>query len=62
VNNAVRDGIEVLLVVGMGGMVWTAVGRLRRREIRVNRCSACGRPTSAAYERCRWCGAATIEP
>jgi hypothetical protein len=57
VNPFVRDGLEVLMVVAVGGMVWSAVGRLRRGEIRVYRCAACDRPTSRAYPRCKHCGA-----
>jgi hypothetical protein len=52
---AIRDGLEVLMVVAVGGMLWAAIGRLRRREIRVYRCVACGRPTSRAYPRCKHC-------
>lgn len=52
----VRDALEVLLLVAVGGMIWSAVGRLRRGEIRVYRCVACRRPTSRGYPRCRHCG------
>jgi uncharacterized OB-fold protein len=52
----IRDGIELLLVVAVGAMVWSAVGRLRRGEVTVTRCPACGRPTSRAYPRCKHCG------
>jgi hypothetical protein len=51
----VRDGLEVLMVVAVGGMLWATIGRLRRREIRVYRCIACGRPTSRGYPRCKHC-------
>ena len=57
VNNLVRDAFEVLIVVGVGGMLVTAIGRLRRGEIAVVRCVACGRPTSRAYPRCKHCDA-----
>jgi hypothetical protein len=53
----VRDGIEVLLVVAVGGILWSAVGRLRRGEVEVYRCVACDRPTSRAYSVCKHCGA-----
>jgi hypothetical protein len=56
-NNAARDGIELLLVVGVGATLWSAVNRLRRGQIRVFKCRACGRPTSRAYPRCRHCDA-----
>ena len=52
-----RDGLEVLIVVAVGGLLWQTIGRLRRGEISVNRCDACGRPTSRAYPMCRHCGA-----
>lgn len=57
VGNLVRDAIEVLIVVAVGGLVFDAVRRLSRGQIRVNRCPECERPTSRAYERCRHCGA-----
>ena len=56
-NPLVRDGLEVLMVVGVAGMLWQAIGRLRRGEIQVYRCVACDRPTSRAYPRCKHCGA-----
>jgi uncharacterized OB-fold protein len=56
-SNAVRDLFEFLFVVAAGGMVWSAVGRLRRGEITVVRCGECGRPTSNAYPICKHCGA-----
>ncbi|HEX2024567.1 MAG TPA: hypothetical protein VHF00_07655 [Acidimicrobiales bacterium] len=51
----VRDVAEVLMVVAVGGMLWSAVGRVRRREIRPVRCPACGRAVSRAYPRCPGC-------
>jgi hypothetical protein len=53
----VRDALEVLFVVAVGGMLWSAIRRLRRGEIRAFTCSACGRPTSRAYPRCKHCDA-----
>lgn len=53
----VRDLLEVAMVIAVGGILWSAIGRLRRGEIRVVRCAACGRPTSRAYPRCKHCGA-----
>ena len=52
-----RDALEALFVVAVGGMVWQTVGKLRRREIQVIRCDHCGRPTSNAYAVCKHCGA-----
>ena len=52
----VRDGIEVLFVVAVGGMVWSAVRRLRSGQVTAYRCPACDRPTSRAYPDCTRCG------
>ncbi|MBW3610967.1 MAG: hypothetical protein KY438_05495 [Actinobacteria bacterium] len=52
----VRDGLEVVMVVAVGGMLWAAVTRLRRGDLRVYRCARCRRPTSRGYPRCRHCG------
>lgn len=52
----VRNALEAVIVVAIGGMLWAAVRRLRRGEIRVYRCIACGRPTSRGYPRCKHCG------
>lgn len=54
----VRDALEVLFVVATGGMLWSAVRRLRAGQIHVYRCPSCHRPTSRAYTRCTRCGAA----
>jgi len=53
----VRDALEVLLVIAVGGILWSAVGRMRRGEVSVLRCPSCGRAVSRAYERCGHCGA-----
>ena len=53
----VRDGLELLIVVAVGGMVISAVRRLRRGQIEVYRCPACGRPTSRAFPQCKHCRA-----
>lgn len=55
-GNLVRDAFELLIVIAIGGMLWTVVSRLRRGEIRVVRCLECGRPTSRAYPACKHCG------
>jgi uncharacterized OB-fold protein len=52
----VRDALEVLLVVAVGGILWSAVGRMRRGEVKVARCASCGRTTSRAYKTCPHCG------
>lgn len=54
----VRDGLELLFVIAVGGMLWSAVRRLRAGQIEVFRCPACERPTSRAYPRCTRCDAA----
>lgn len=56
-SEAVRDSFELLFVIAAGGMVWSAVGKLRRGEITVVRCGECGRPCSNAYAVCKHCGA-----
>ena len=53
----VRDALEVLIVIAVGGRLWSAIQRLRRGEIEVFVCPACDRPTSRAYPRCKHCGA-----
>ncbi|MDQ3757540.1 MAG: hypothetical protein M3394_06805 [Actinomycetota bacterium] len=53
----VRDLFEVLIVVAVGGMLWSAVQKLRAGRVQVYECVACGRPTSRAYPRCKHCDA-----
>jgi predicted amidophosphoribosyltransferase len=52
----VRDLLEVLIVVAVGGMLVSAVLRLRRGQIAVHRCPACDRPTTRANGICKHCG------
>lgn len=54
----VRDGLEMLFAVAVGGMLWAAVRRARSGQVRPYRCGSCGRPTSRAYPNCTRCGAA----
>ena len=56
-DSLVRDGIELLIVVAVGGMLVSAVRRLGRGQLRVPRCPVCGRPVSRAYVNCTHCGA-----
>ena len=56
VDNAVRDLLELLIVVSLVAILVAAVVRLRRGDVRVYRCVACGRPTSRGYPRCKHCG------
>jgi uncharacterized OB-fold protein len=53
----VRDALEVMLVIAVGGILWSAITRIRRGEVKVVRCPECGRTSSRAYERCGHCGA-----
>jgi uncharacterized OB-fold protein len=53
----VRDALEVMLVIAVGGILWSAIGRMRRGEVSVVRCPSCGRTTSRAYDACPHCGA-----
>ena len=62
VDHLVRDLLEVAILVAVIGMLVSAVRRLRRGQITVVRCQACGRPTSRAYPRCKHCGAVRAEP
>ncbi len=56
-NHLLRDLLEILMVIAVGGMLWSAVRRLRSGGIQVFRCAECRRPTSRAYPRCTRCGA-----
>jgi uncharacterized OB-fold protein len=56
-DTLVRDGLELLFVVAVGGMLFSALRKLRAGQITVMRCPSCGRPTSRAYPRCKHCGA-----
>ena len=53
----VRDLAEALMVVAVGGMLWSAVARLRRGQVAAVRCPACDRTASRAYPYCSRCGA-----
>lgn len=52
----IRDLFELLIVISIGGMIWSVAQRARRGELRVYRCIACDRPTSRGYPRCKHCG------
>jgi hypothetical protein len=60
-GDLVRDALEVLIVIALGGMVWSVVTRLLRGQLTVHRCPECGRPASRAYPNCRHCGTALPE-
>jgi predicted amidophosphoribosyltransferase len=55
-NLLVRDALEAVIVIAVGGMLVSAVQRLRRGEIEVYRCVACDRPTTRANGICKHCG------
>jgi hypothetical protein len=55
-GNLFRDAFEVLIIVAIGGMVWSVLTRLRRGELKVPSCPECGGPASRAYPVCRHCG------
>ena len=56
-DNLVRDLLEVLIVIAIGGMLVSTVRRLRSGAIPVYRCPACQRPTTRANGTCKHCGA-----
>lgn len=56
-----RAALELLIVVALGGMLISALRRLRRGQITPYRCPSCDRPTTRANPRCRHCGAAVGE-
>ena len=55
-GNLIRDALEVLIIVSLGGMLWSVLTRLRRGELKVPACPECGGPASRAYPLCRHCG------
>jgi hypothetical protein len=56
-GDLIRDAFELLIVIAIGGMVWSVLTRLRRGQLRVPSCPECGGPASRAYPKCRHCGA-----
>jgi hypothetical protein len=60
-GDLIRDGLEVAIVVAIGGMLWSVLNRLRRGELTVPRCPDCGGPASRAYPQFRHCGAVLPE-
>ncbi|HVF13183.1 MAG TPA: zinc ribbon domain-containing protein [Acidimicrobiales bacterium] len=53
----VQVALDVLLVVAVGGMLWSAVARIRQGRVVVPRCPSCGRAVSRANPRCPHCDA-----
>ena len=56
-DTLVRDLLELLIVIAVGGMAVSAIRRLRRGEIAVYTCPSCHRPTTRANGICKHCGA-----
>lgn len=54
-SNLIRDGLELLIAIAVGGMLFNVIRRAQRDELRVYRCIACNRPTSRGYPRCKHC-------
>lgn len=55
-DTLIRDLLEVLIVIAVGGMLVSAVRRLRAGSLPVYRCPACERPTTRANGICKHCG------
>jgi predicted amidophosphoribosyltransferase len=51
----VRDVAEVLITVAVGGMLFSALTRLRRGQAVPRLCPGCGRTVSWTYEACPRC-------
>ncbi len=52
----VRNVTEILIVVAVGGMLWSAVVRWRRGQVRPVLCPGCHRTVSRVYDACPHCG------
>ena len=52
----VRNLAEILMTVAIGGMLFSALARLRRGQARPRLCPGCGRTVSRVYEACPRCG------
>ena len=46
---------EILMVVALGGMLWAALTRLCRGQVRPRLCPGCSRPVSRVYDACPHC-------
>lgn len=53
----VRDGLELLFVIAIGGMLVSVIRRLRLGQLPVHHCPECHRPTTRANGICKHCGA-----
>jgi predicted amidophosphoribosyltransferase len=52
----VRNLTEILMTVAVGGMLFSALARLRRGQASPRLCPGCGRTVSRVYEACPRCG------
>jgi predicted amidophosphoribosyltransferase len=52
----VRNVAEILLVIAVGGMLFSALTRLRRGQANPRLCPGCGRTVSRVYAACPRCG------
>ncbi len=53
---------EGLMVVAIGGMLWSAASRVRRGQVKAVICPACQRTASRAYHYCHRCGQPLDQP
>ncbi len=61
-NPVVQYVAEALMVVAIGGMLWSAASRVRRGQVKAVICLACQRTASRAYRYCHRCGALLDHP
>ncbi len=52
----VRNVAEILITVAIGGMLVSALTRLRRGQANPRLCPGCGRTVSRVYDACPRCG------
>ena len=52
----VRNLAEILITVAIGGMLFSALARLRRGQANPRLCPGCGRTVSRVYVACPRCG------
>jgi predicted amidophosphoribosyltransferase len=52
----VRNLSEILITVAVGGMLFSALARLRRGQVSARLCPGCGRTVARVYETCPRCG------
>ncbi len=51
-----RNLSEILITVAVGGMLFSALARLRRGQANPRLCPGCGRTVSRVYDACPRCG------